>query len=109
MENNTQLPKTKCQFYMEGRCRFGDDCHNFHDPQIEAKPEIQSSLKKRKNLNHSKQGLSVGKESKVKPKMRTAIDVIHRIQWDDTMPEELITIGYEDRFTGIQVISISMN
>ena len=40
---------------------------------------------------------------KTKPKMRTALDVIHRIQWDDALPEELITIGYEDRFKGIQV------
>ena len=41
--------------------------------------------------------------NKKKIKMRTALDVIHRIQWDDNLPEECFTIGYEDRFEGIQV------
>ena len=102
MACNTK-PRTKCQFYLEGRCRFGDECHNFHDPLVEKNPELKSNLKKHKDGSSSKQQHSVDKVFKGKPKMRTAIDVIHRIQWDATLPEELITIGYEDRFTGMQV------
>lgn len=41
------------------------------------------------------------KKSKKKPPMRTAMDVVKRIMWDDKIPESLITIGYEDRFLGI--------
>ena len=33
--------------------------------------------------------------------MKTALDVIKRIQWDEMMPQELFTIGYLDRFTGL--------
>ena len=36
-------------------------------------------------------------------KMRTALDVIKRIQWDDALPPELFTIGYLDRFLGVVV------
>ena len=109
MERNTQSPRTKCQFYLEGRCRFGNECHNFHDPLVEINPELKSNVKKNNNRSSSKEQNLVGKTCKGKPKMRTAIDVIHRIQWDDTLPEELITIGYEDRFTGIQVKSTFSN
>ncbi|THD18994.1 Leukocyte receptor cluster member 9 [Fasciola hepatica] len=41
------------------------------------------------------------KKPKKKPPMRTAMDVVKRIMWDDKIPESLITIGYEDRFLGI--------
>ena len=37
-----------------------------------------------------------------KPRMRTALDVIKRIKWDDDLPEEAFTIGYLDRFVGIK-------
>ena len=33
--------------------------------------------------------------------MKTAFDVIKRIQWDEMMPPESFTIGYLDRFTGL--------
>jgi hypothetical protein len=33
--------------------------------------------------------------------MKTALDVIKRIQWDEMMPPESFTIGYLDRFTGL--------
>ncbi|CAL8101898.1 unnamed protein product [Calicophoron daubneyi] len=36
-----------------------------------------------------------------KPPMRTAMDVVKRILWDELIPEDEITIGYEDRFLGI--------
>ena len=109
MESKTQAARTKCQFHLEGRCRFGDECYNFHDPLVKMSSELESNLKKNKNGSSPKQKNCDGKVCKGKPKMRTAIDVIHRIQWDDSLPEELITIGYEDRFTGMQVKPIFSN
>ncbi|VDP78131.1 unnamed protein product [Echinostoma caproni] len=41
------------------------------------------------------------KKSKKKPPMRMAMDVVKRIMWDEKIPEDLITVGYEDRFLGI--------
>ncbi|GAA53922.1 Leukocyte receptor cluster member 9, variant 2 [Clonorchis sinensis] len=40
------------------------------------------------------------KRSKRTP-MRTAMDVVKRIIWDDEVPQDAITIGYEDRFLGV--------
>lgn len=37
-----------------------------------------------------------------KPAMKTAEDVIKRIQWDDQLPQDEFLVGYIDRFTGIQ-------
>ncbi|EDQ87322.1 uncharacterized protein MONBRDRAFT_10080 [Monosiga brevicollis MX1] len=34
--------------------------------------------------------------------LRPAQDVIQRVQWDAVVPTHLVTVGYEDRFTGIQ-------
>ncbi|XP_037094001.1 leukocyte receptor cluster member 9-like [Pollicipes pollicipes] len=36
-----------------------------------------------------------------KPPMRTARDVISRIQWDRNLPEDYFDIGYLDRFLGV--------
>ena len=92
-----------CPFYKEGRCRFGDMCLNYHDPNMKPIKNRKFSEKSEQKNNISKQKKISYKENKSKQKMRTAIDVIHRVQWDDNLPEELITIGYEDRFKGIQV------
>ena len=87
-----------CSFYLEGRCRFGDECLNYHNPNV--KP---SSVVASKKDTVKKDRLNNESRNKKKIKMRTALDVIHRIQWDDNLPEECFTIGYEDRFEGIQV------
>lgn len=36
-----------------------------------------------------------------KPSMKTASDVISRLLWDDSLPQEKFTVGYIDRFDGI--------
>lgn len=41
-----------------------------------------------------------GTEEKL-PSMKTAGDVIKRIQWDDNLPQDEILVGYSDRFKGI--------
>ena len=107
----------KCRFYMQGKCKFGDKCLNVHDKayidkncvvnkvnnkeisQNTSKKEDEMSLsmkKKSKSVNAVEEGL-IKKKS-----MRTAIDVIQRIQWDDALPTENFSVGYLDRFIGIQ-------
>ena len=103
VSNNTSTQRIACPFYKEGRCRFGDMCSNYHDPNMKPIENRKFSEKGLQKNNMSKQKKLSYKEHKSKQKMRTAIDVIHRVQWDDNLPEELITIGYEDRFKGIQV------
>lgn len=39
--------------------------------------------------------------SKKKPRMRTAADVIKRLLWDASLPEEGFSVGYLDRFVGV--------
>eukprot|EP00079_Xenopus_tropicalis_P016939 XP_004916340.1 PREDICTED: leukocyte receptor cluster member 9 [Xenopus tropicalis] len=79
-----------CQFFLTGRCRFGERCRNVHpgsllsfQPESKPKPKGESEPK--------------GK----KPPMKTAADVISRIQWDPKLPKEDFLIGYLDRFLGI--------
>ena len=33
--------------------------------------------------------------------MKTALDVIHRIQWDENLSREFFKVGYIDRFKGV--------
>ena len=94
--------QTDCLFYVEGRCRFGDKCHNFHNPDLKANINDKVLPKGKKCVQEGEENLNRNNK-RTKNKMRTALDVIHRIQWDDALPEESFTIGYEDRFTGIQV------
>ena len=97
-------PPQLCEFYLRGACHFGDKCRNLHDGSVEEKPKEQHGTSSKKS---KKQPQNAGKGDICKRrKMRTALDVIKRIQWDDGLPQELFTIGYLDRFAGI-VVSIS--
>lgn len=80
-----------CQFYKQGKCRFGEDCFNLHQGPCE---QIKSAKKKSKAISRDES------ENSKKP-MKTAEDVIKRIQWDEMLPPEAFTIGYLDRFVGI--------
>ena len=77
-----------CQFYKIGKCRFGSECFNKH---IGAVQEMPKKAKKK----------PVEARNSSKPSMKTAFDVIKRIQWDEHLPAECFTIGYIDRFEGI--------
>jgi len=50
---------------------------------------MESKKKKIKTIN------------KTSDRMRTSLDVIKRLQWDENLPKEFFTIGYIDRFKGI--------
>merc|ERR1719500_1891056 len=75
---------------MEGRCRFGENCLNRHEgsPRVEAKERKGS-----KEVEEKKHGKL--------PSMKTAADVISRLQWDKQLPVDKFTVGYIDRFRGV--------
>ena len=99
MEGEKTSPGKKeiCQFYKEGKCRFGNECFNLHQGPFKKVSEGQTSTKKKTVLKPEKS--PIDKSSKMP--MKTALDVIKRIQWDEMMPPESFTIGYLDRFTGL--------
>ncbi|KAM4652445.1 leukocyte receptor cluster member 9 isoform 1-T3 [Discoglossus pictus] len=82
-----------CQFFLMGRCRFGERCKNSHIGLSEDSPPLVNKKK------HVKENISQPKGKK--PPMKTAVDVISRIQWDTHLPTEMFSIGYLDRFVGI--------
>ena len=88
-----------CQFFLQGKCRFGERCRNVH----EGTPAPPASLMTRKRLQREREREPAvkGCEGKKCP-MRTAEDVINRIKWDEMLPEECFTVGYLDRFLGLQ-------
>eukprot|EP00062_Callorhinchus_milii_P025491 gi/632986526/ref/XP_007910289.1/ PREDICTED: leukocyte receptor cluster member 9 isoform X2 [Callorhinchus milii] len=87
--SNEETPASVvCPFYLQGRCRFGERCRNLHPPGDRTAP--------RKAMK-----VSGGEEGRKKPPMKTAADVISRVQWDDTLQREHFRIGYLDRFLGI--------
>ena len=95
MEGSTEISQKVeiCGFYKQGKCRFGSDCRNLHSGPI-------SSMKS-SNKKHGYERPPSTKPEQSKTSMKTALDVIKRIQWDEMLPAESFTIGYLDRFTGV--------
>jgi hypothetical protein len=63
------------------------------------------SKTKAKTKNKSPNRLKNDRENKIsdkKPSMKTANDVVNRIQWDKEINKENIVVGYLDRFLGIK-------
>ncbi|XP_053308530.1 leukocyte receptor cluster member 9 [Spea bombifrons] len=89
-----KLPESApCPFFLLGRCRFGERCRNPHVGQPEASCTLSTKT--------AEKGESASAPKGKKPPMKTATDVISRIQWDAMLPKEHFSIGYLDRFTGI--------
>lgn len=119
---------TVCPFFLKGKCKFGDKCHNLHQ-----KPGSQPAVRKgeislydemlARQMDSS--GLptpstdsviedeafteddgastfsSLTESGEKKLSMKTATNVIHRIIWDSQLPSEHFVLGYLDRFVGI--------
>ncbi|XP_078541941.1 leukocyte receptor cluster member 9-like [Lissotriton helveticus] len=92
-DSETTKNESACHFFLEGRCRFGDRCRNLHLGTVK-----QTSPSKPKTGKTKTENLETKEK---KPPMKTAEDVIARIQWDDQLPKDSFTIGYLDRFLGI--------
>ncbi|XP_012401272.3 leukocyte receptor cluster member 9 [Sarcophilus harrisii] len=80
-------PEPVCRFYLEGRCHFGARCRLPH-PGAEARAEPRP-------------GPASSPEGK-KPSMKTAQAVIDRIRWDPHLDPADFSVGYLDRFRGVQ-------
>merc|ERR1711892_1361242 len=83
-----------CKFYLENKCRFGDKCRNKHEG--DSAEQIVPKGKAKNKTDGDKSD-----KSKKKPPMKTADDVIKRLQWDPMLPQEYFVIGYLDRFLGV--------
>mmetsp|Transcript_17097 Transcript_17097/g.29376 ORF Transcript_17097/g.29376 Transcript_17097/m.29376 type:complete len:1067 (+) Transcript_17097:87-3287(+) len=66
----------------------------------------QASSKEKKKKKEKKNTTSQVKLAE-SGKMRSALEVVHRILWDDSLPTDAFIIGYLDRFVGIVEKGIS--
>ncbi|CAF1253970.1 unnamed protein product, partial [Didymodactylos carnosus] len=57
--------------------------------------------------NKSKKSLSQQQEAAAETKFRDTISIFNRISWDKSIDPKTVTIGYLDRFKGIQEIAFS--
>lgn len=74
-----------CRFFLEGRCRFGARCRQPHPGAPAPSPEVTQP-----------------EAGSKKPALRTAADVIQRIRWDPRLDPADFSVGYTDRFLGVQ-------
>ena len=77
---DTQETSEVCKFYLEKKCRFGDACKNRHKGVPVEKVVKKDQSKKKINENKND-------KTKKKPPMKTADDVIKRLQWDPMLPK----------------------
>ncbi|XP_068180884.1 leukocyte receptor cluster member 9 isoform X2 [Antennarius striatus] len=103
-----------CQFFLMGKCRFGQKCHFSHsNPTLDESGAVSSDQDDKHRPDevekHKKKGKKAktpkpkfeGKEVNKKPRMRTADDVISRIMWDPSVDASQFIVGYVDRFLGV--------
>ncbi|EDL31225.1 leukocyte receptor cluster member 9 [Mus musculus] len=74
-----------CRFFLEGRCRFGARCRQPHPGAPAPSPVVTQP-----------------EAGSKKPALRTAADVIRRIRWDPRLDPADFSVGYTDRFLGVQ-------
>ena len=84
-----------CKFFLEDKCRFGNQCRNRHEGEPVQKASTKPKSKQKKSCEAQYE------KNKKKPPMKTADDVIKRLQWDPKLPKEYFVIGYLDRFLGV--------
>ena len=99
-----------CKYFLEGRCRFNEKCRNLHPGSHTSTGGITRRTDQTSDpmlhLGQDMRNVKVDGDKKTtedvkKPRMRTATDVISRIQWDPELLEAEFFIGYSDRFLGI--------
>ena len=103
-EKDIDQNKTYCSFFQKGKCRFGESCFNLHETDPSYKPPKQQKNKNRKQKKESTSDDEEGgcaKCKKQKRKLRTVMDVVHRVQWDDQYDPKDFIVGFLDRFDGL--------
>lgn len=112
MNTDSMCKKTICQYFEKGKCRFGDKCFNHHEklPLLDgtcneclansiSSENTAGNIKSKSHKPRNK--ITENENPGKKPPMKTATDVINRIQWDEKLNPEFFTVGYLDRFVGI--------
>jgi 2'-5' RNA ligase/uncharacterized protein (UPF0248 family) len=80
----------------------------FIDDNFMLKPKRLRKEKKQQQKDHKSKGKSSGSDEDVskspekKCSMKTAGDVVHRIQWDTEINQDHVIVGYLDRFLGLK-------
>ncbi|XP_015217248.1 leukocyte receptor cluster member 9 [Lepisosteus oculatus] len=112
---NTAEKEGLCQFFLKGKCHFGNRCWRSHSipsappegPRGSAGGEEDEPLPKGRTgkgggggRGQQREPESGGAQGK-KPSMRTADDVISRILWDPCVDPSQFGVGYLDRFLGV--------
>ena len=87
---------TVCKFFLEGRCRFGESCLNRHEGSPRVEPKERKTSKEEERRRKKKKEVEEKRRGKL-PSMKTAADVISRLQWDKQLPVDKFTVGYIDR------------
>jgi len=88
------VERVPCPYFLRGRCKFGDKCFNIHNNE--------NNRQKNGTVASAINGIVItdtnGGEDVVEQKrvMKTANDVINRISWDESFPQENFTVGYLD-------------
>ena len=125
-EKSCEDVATICKFFLEGKCRFGNKCFNKHEELTSVKSETRDGSlhsqisgeeteklstqanerangvpKSVKSSGNRHRETKEAERSKKKPPMKTASDVISRIQWDEELSPKDFVVGYLDRFIGI--------
>lgn len=100
----TEEKQQVCPFYLENRCRFGDQCWNVHPPELLATRLQGPPLTGKCRSSTSDDG---GNISGGKARMRTANEVIHRIQWDPSLNAPDFLVVYLDRFAGLASVPLT--
>lgn len=104
-----------CQYFVMGKCRFGNKCRLSHSESQTADSELvaanrndddeeeenEDKRQKKKNPKVKQKQSYQEKETNKKPRMRTADDVISRILWDPSVDSSQFIVGYVDRFLGV--------
>ncbi|XP_033102588.1 uncharacterized protein LOC117105530 [Anneissia japonica] len=108
-DNAKKNCKTPCSFFLKGKCRFGTKCLNLHPGHKEVNHENENDCmvndEENKSKDRGQENDDNGESEKCvngkKPPMKTACDVISRIQWDPELSPRHFIVGYLDRFLGI--------
>ncbi|KAL4226768.1 hypothetical protein ACF0H5_014747 [Mactra antiquata] len=82
-----------------------------NDVDVSFKPDTKKEGSKKRSGKNNKSKKAVHKEDddsfKKKPPMKTAADVIKRIQWDENVNKDDFIVGYMDRIVGLVEKSFS--